>query len=167
MVRDVLIFVMIIAADRITKLMVPLFMDLHQSIPVIPGFFSFTYVKNTGGAFGILAAWDSPLRRTFFIAASIAAIVLLGFLYKQAISGTSPFMRISLIFIAGGAFGNLYDRAFSGEVVDFLDFYVGSWHWPAFNIADSAIFVGAVLLAYLYFTGEADLLMVNQDSDVS
>ena len=165
--RDASIFVVVIAADRITKLIVPHLMDLHQSIPVIPGFFSFTYVRNSGGAFGILAAWDNPLRRTFFITASVAAIILLGFLYKQSMSAASPFMRLSLVFIAGGAFGNLYDRAFSGEVVDFLDFYLGSWHWPAFNAADSAIFVGAVLLAYLYFTGEADVLIVKQDSDVS
>lgn len=167
MMRDASIFVMVVAADRITKLIVPHFMDLHQSIPVIPGLFSFTYVRNTGGAFGILATWDTPLRRIFFIAASISAIILLGFLYKQSISATSPFMRISLVFIAGGAFGNLYDRAVSGEVVDFLDFYLGSRHWPAFNVADSAIFVGAVLLAYLYFTGNADVLVVKQDSDVS
>jgi len=167
MLRDASIFVMVIAADRITKLIVPHFMDLHQSIPVIPSLFSFTYVRNTGGAFGILASWDTPLRRIFFIAASVAAIILLGFLYKQSMSATSQFMRISLVFIAGGAIGNLYDRAVSGEVVDFLDFYLGSWHWPAFNVADSAIFVGAVLLAYLYFTGEADVLHVKQDSDVS
>ena len=167
MIRDALIFVMIIAADRVTKLIVPHFMDLYQSIPVIPNLFSFTYVKNTGGAFGILATWDNPLRRIFFIAASVAAILLLGFLYKQALSVSSPLMRISLVFIAGGAFGNLYDRAVSGAVVDFLDFYVGSWHWPAFNVADSAIFVGAVLLAYLYLTGDAEILMGKQDSNVS
>ena len=64
-------------------------------------------------------------------------------------------------------FGNLYDRAVTGRVVDFLDFYVGSWHWPAFNIADSAIFIGAVLLAYLYFTGQADTFGPVQDPDVS
>ena len=167
MVRDAIIFVVIIAGDRITKIIVPHFMDLHQSIPVIPNLFSFTYVRNTGGAFGILATWDSPLRRFFFIIASIAAIILLFYLYKQALSGSSPLLRISLVFIGGGAFGNLYDRAVTGEVVDFLDLYLGSWHWPAFNIADSAIVVGAVILAWLYFTGEADMLTGRQDSDVS
>jgi signal peptidase II len=167
MIRDAILFTTIITADRITKVIVPYFMDLHQSIPVIPNLFNFTYVKNTGGAFGILASWDSPMRRGFFIIASLAAIVLLWFLYRQAASSSSRMLRISLASIGGGAFGNLYDRAVSGGVVDFLDFYIGSYHWPAFNIADSAISVGAVLLAYCYFTGEAEMLNGRQDPDVS
>ena len=146
MIRDTILFTAIITADRITKVIVPHFMDLHQSIPVIPSLFNFTYVRNTGGAFGILASWASPMRRGFFIIASIAAIVLLWFLYRQAASGSSRLLRISLVSIGGGAFGNLYDRAVSGEVVDFLDFYLGSWHWPAFNIADSAICIGVGML---------------------
>jgi signal peptidase II len=167
MIRDSIIFAAVITADRITKVIVPHFMDLHQSIPVIPNLFNFTYVKNTGGAFGLLASWDSPMRRGFFIIASLAAIVLLWFLYRQAASSSSRMLRISLVFIGGGAFGNLYDRAVYGGVVDFLDFYLGSYHWPAFNIADSAISVGAVILAYLYFTGEADMISDTRDSDVS
>ena len=167
MFRDAILLTAIITADRVTKVMVPHFMDLHQSIPVIPNLFNFTYVLNMGGAFGILASWDSPVRRMFFIGASLAAIVLLLFLYRQALKGTSRLMRISLVLIGGGAFGNLYDRAVSGKVVDFLDFYLGSMHWPAFNIADSAIFVGAVILAYLYFTGQADALSPEEDPDVS
>jgi len=166
MIRDAIIFATVITADRVTKVIVPHFMDLHQSIPVIPNLFNFTYVKNTGGAFGILAAWDSPMRRGFFIFASLAAIVLLWFLYRQAASGSSRMLRVSLAFIGGGAFGNLYDRAVSGAVVDFLDIFIGNYHWPAFNIADSAISVGAVLLAYLFFTGEAEMLNSRQDPDV-
>jgi len=167
MIRDAIIFITVIAGDRITKAVVPHFMDLHQSIPVIPNLFNFTYVKNTGGAFGILASWDSPVRRGFFILASLAAIVLLLFLYRQAAAGSSRLLRISLALIGGGAFGNLYDRAISGEVVDFLDFYIGSYHYPAFNIADSGISVGAVILAYLYFKGEADIFNGGRDTDVS
>ena len=167
MIRDAIIFTAVITADRITKMIVPHFMDLHQSIPVIPNLFNFTYVMNTGGAFGILASWDSPMRRGFFIIASLAAIVLLWFLYRQAASTSSRLLRISLVSIGGGAFGNLYDRTVSGAVVDFLDFYIGSYHWPAFNIADSAIFVGAIILAYLYFTGEADMLNGSQGLNVS
>jgi signal peptidase II len=167
MIRDAIIFAAVITADRITKVIVPHFMDLHQSIPVIPNLFNFTYVRNTGGAFGILASWDSPMRRGFFIIASIAAIVLLWFLYRQAASSSSRLLRISLVSIGGGAFGNLYDRTVSGGVVDFLDFYIGSYHWPAFNIADSAISVGAIILAYLYFTGEADMLNGSQGPNVS
>lgn len=167
MIRDTVLFVVVIVADRVTKMIVPLFMELHQSIPVIPDLFNFTYVRNTGGAFGILASWDSPLRRGFFIVASIGAVVLLGFLYRQAVAGSSRLLRLSLVLIGGGAVGNLYDRAVSGEVVDFLDFYLGSYHWPAFNVADSAITCGALLLAYLFFTGEASVLEGRQDPDVS
>jgi len=166
MIRDSILFAAVITADRITKMIVSHFMDLHQSIPVIPNLFNFTYVKNTGGAFGILATWDSPMRRGFFIIASLAAIVLLWFLYRQAASGSSRLLRLSLVFIGGGAFGNLYDRAVSGEVVDFFDFYIGSYHWPAFNIADSGITVGAVILAYLFYTGDADILNGRQGSNV-
>lgn len=167
MIRDTVIFISVVAGDRITKMMVPHFMDLHETIPVIPNLFNFTYVRNTGGAFGVLAGWDSPLRRIFFIGASLLAIGLLLFLYRQAVTGNSSLLRVSLALIGGGAFGNLYDRAISGRVVDFLDFYLGSWHWPSFNIADSAIFVGAVLLGYLYLTGEADALTPGKDPDVS
>jgi len=167
MIRDALIFCAIVAADRLTKVMVPSFMDLNQSISIIPNLFNLTYVRNTGGAFGILSTWNSPMRRGFFIIASIAAICLLWYLYRQSAAGSSPLLRISLAFIGGGAVGNLYDRAASGQVVDFLDFYLGSWHWPAFNVADSAICIGAIILAYLYFTGEADLLSPKQNSDVS
>ena len=167
MIRDGIIFGGIIAADRLTKVIVPGFMDLNQSIQVIPNLFNLTYVRNTGGAFGILSTWNNPMRRGFFIVASVAAICLLWYLYKQAAAGSySPF-RVSLALIGGGAVGNLYDRSASGQVVDFLDFYLGSWHWPAFNVADSAICVGAIILVYLYFTGKADLLGPKQDPDVS
>ena len=80
MIRDTVLFTVILTADRVTKMIVPRFMDLHQSIPVIPDLFNLTYVRNTGGAFGILASWNSPMRRGFFIVASLAAIVLLWFL---------------------------------------------------------------------------------------
>lgn len=167
MIRDALLFAGIVAADRLTKVIVPRFMDLHESIPVIPGLFNLTYVKNTGGAFGILSSWNNPMRRVFFVIASLAAILLLGYLYRQAVAGSARLLRISLAFIGAGAVGNLYDRAVSGQVVDFLDLYLRTWHWPAFNVADSAICVGAFLLAYLYFTGEADVLNPTQSPDVS
>jgi signal peptidase II len=156
MIADLTLFGAIVAADRISKLIVPRFLDLHESIPVVSGLFNFTYVQNSGGAFGILASWDSPLRRGFFILASIAALVLLWILYRQAAASSSRSLRLALVAIGAGAFGNLYDRAFTGGVVDFLDFYLGTYHWPAFNIADSAISVGAVTLGYLYLTGKAD-----------
>jgi len=163
---DAILFSVILAADRIIKALVPRFMDLNQSIPVIPGFFQITFVKNTGGAFGILAGWDSPLRRGFFILASVAALLLLFFLYRQAVRSPSKPLQTALVLIAGGALGNLYDRFTTGEVVDFLDFFIGRLHWPAFNVADSAIFVGAVFLIYLHLTGRADPPEDHQQPDV-
>jgi len=153
---DLSLFLLILITDRITKVIVPYYMDLHQSIPVIPSFFNLTYVRNAGGAFGMLSGWDSPLRRAFFIGASLCAIILLGYLYKQARSGQSPVLRLSLVILGAGAFGNLYDRAVTGQVVDFLDFFAGPYHWPAFNVADSAITVGAVVLISLFVTGRTE-----------
>ena len=156
LVGNLALFTGILTVDRVTKVLVPYFLDLHQSIPVIPSVFNLTYVLNTGGAFGIMAGWDSPLRRIFFITASIVALGLLIHLYRHA--GKSPHrsIRLSLAVITAGAMGNLYDRMMTGEVVDFLDFYVGSYHWPAFNVADSAITLGAGYLLYLYVTGRVD-----------
>jgi signal peptidase II len=153
---DILLFSTILAADRITKAIIPRLMDLYQSITVVPGFFNITYVRNSGGAFGILAGWNSPFRRFFFILASIAALGLLIYLYRQAVRTATGYFRLAIVLIAAGAFGNLYDRAVTGEVVDFLDFFVGIHHYPAFNVADSAITVGGFLLAYLYLTGRTD-----------
>ena len=154
---ELILFTGILFADRLTKLIVPRFLDLHQTIPVIPSFFQLTYVRNSGGAFGILAGWDSPLRRIFFITASILAVALLVYLFRQARLHSTMAVRLCLAGIGAGALGNLYDRATTGEVVDFLDFFVGSYHWPAFNVADSSISVSVAVLIYLHLTGRADL----------
>lgn len=156
MILDLLLFAAILAADRGTKLLIPAVMDLYTSIPVVPSLFHITYVRNSGGAFGILAGWDSPLRRAFFILASLAALALLVYMYLQALKAPGRALRLSLAAIAAGAIGNLYDRILTGEVVDFLDVFVGSYHWPAFNVADSAITVGACVLGYLFLTGRVD-----------
>ena len=159
---DIWLFSVILAVDRIIKVIIPRILDLHQSAAVIPGFFQITYVRNTGGAFGILGAWDSPYRRLFFILASVAALALLFILYRQAASTTSRYAKSAIVLIASGAAGNLYDRVVTGGVVDFLDFFIGNNHWPAFNVADIAITAGALLLAYIYLrdhkemTSEAD-----------
>ena len=153
---DLFLFILILTADRVTKVLVPHFMDLYESIPVIPSFIHLTYVRNTGGAFGILSGWDSPLRRIFFIVASLGALTLLLYLYRQTVRSGSRALRLSLTAIGAGAMGNLYDRIFSGGVVDFIDIFVGPYHWPSFNVADSAISVGAVTLLFLYMTGHID-----------
>ena len=106
---------------------------------VIPGFFSLTYVRNRGAAWGILAGW-----RLVLVALAVAMLVVLG-RYRLRLFGTGALGRLSFILLAAGIAGNAIDRAILGYVVDFLDFYVGASHFPAFNVADSCICVGVGL----------------------
>jgi signal peptidase II len=149
---ETVLFFALLGLDRATKVVVAHGMELYQSIPLVPGFFHLTYLRNTGGAFSMLAGWDSPLRRAFFVAVSLLAFALLVWLYRK-VRGGHLGVRLALAAVAAGALGNLYDRAVHGEVVDFLDLFAGSHHWPAFNVADSAISCGAVALFVLYLTG--------------
>ncbi|MCP3952328.1 MAG: signal peptidase II [Desulfobacterales bacterium] len=149
--RLLIIAGVIVIADQISKAIVLSKMALYQSISVIPGFFSLTHIHNPGGAFGFLAQQDSFIRIGIFIFASSAAIILIFVLYRQ-IPKTHPVLSAGLALIFGGAIGNLIDRLRFGKVVDFLDFYIGAMHWPAFNVADSAITVGvAIFLVHLVF----------------
>lgn len=143
----------IIVLDQATKLLVHSRMALHESIPVFPSFFQLTYIRNPGAAFGIFAGMDSGFRTTFFVLISIAALVFLGNLYLK-IPRDSLMGRFSVSLIIGGAVGNLVDRIRFGEVVDFLDFFIGRHHWPAFNVADSAISVGVGLLILHFIRSE-------------
>lgn len=132
--------------DQLTKHLIITWFSLYETRTVIPGFFNLTYITNTGAAFGILKG-PEPWRHVFFQAISVAAILSLVYVYlSSAHVNRSFFWGLSLVF--GGAMGNLSDRIRYGHVVDFLDFYSGDWHWPAFNVADSAITIGAILLAY-------------------
>lgn len=135
----------IVALDQATKIWIDTAMALHASFPVIDGFFNITYIRNPGAAFGFLAGAPPLFRSLFFLAVTIAAIgLILYYLYKNPSRG--PFLTISLALILAGALGNMIDRVRLGEVIDFLDFYIGTAHWPAFNVADSAICVGAAVL---------------------
>jgi len=137
--------IVIVGLDQFTKWYVSSVMSLHESYPVIDGLFSITYVRNPGAAFGFLANAAPLFRSVFLIAVSTAAILMiLYYLARNRAAGTVLICALSLI--VGGAAGNLIDRVMLGSVIDFLDLYAGSWHWPAFNVADSAISVGAVLL---------------------
>ena len=136
---------LVVGLDQISKMYVSSVMSLHASHPVIDGFFNITYVRNPGAAFGFLSNAAPMFRSLFLIVVSAAAIVMiLWFLAKN--KSAAMLLTFALSLILGGAVGNLLDRIRFGNVVDFLDFYIASWHWPAFNVADSAISVGAVLL---------------------
>lgn len=137
--------VLVVVLDRISKLLVVNNLDIGESLEVIPGFFYFTYIRNPGAAFGMLAG-----KQWFFVI--IAFIVVTAIIYFQkSISKDLKAIRICLGLIGGGALGNLFDRLFIGEVVDFLDFRVWSY---IFNIADSAIVVGGFLLILLIYKHE-------------
>ncbi|WDE08156.1 signal peptidase II [Thalassomonas viridans] len=136
--------------DQVTKHWVAGTMDLYQSIKVL-SFFNITYVHNPGAAFSFLA--DQPgWQRWFFAAiATIASVVFVVWLAKTP--KENKMLGIAFALMLSGALGNLIDRVLLGYVIDFLDFYIGSYRWPAFNIADSAIFVGAALMILDSFKG--------------
>lgn len=133
-----------LAVDQLTKLYVDRVMVLHQSIPVIDGLFSFTYLRNPGAAFSFLsnASWRLP----FFITVSLAAAVVIVVALKK-VRDDQKLAQVALAMIFSGALGNLIDRIRLGEVIDFLDLYWNTHHWPAFNVADSLICVGVALIA--------------------
>ena len=143
-----IIFLLILLADQYSKLIVQQDMILGQSIPIIHRIFHFTYVQNTGGAFGILRG-----RTNLFIVVSIIVIIfIIYFMLKEEKKDT--YLKIVFSVVLGGAISNLIDRMRLGYVVDFIDFQV----WPVFNIADSAISVGMVLLLFrLFFKKEKSL----------
>lgn len=135
--------------DQATKLHIMQTMRLHESIPVIEGFFNLTYIRNPGAAFGLLASSGPVFRTVFFGLASLFALGLLATIFFR-LEEDDRAGQLSVAAILGGALGNLIDRVRYGEVIDFLDFYVGVYHWPAFNVADAAISVGVFFLVLHY-----------------
>jgi len=141
--RFLWISVVAFVLDQWSKYAVLDSMNLYQSIEVLP-FFNLTYVHNYGAAFSFLSnagGWQ----RWFFTAIAIGISAVILWWLKQS-PRSQKLLPVAFAFILGGALGNVYDRLVHGYVIDFLDFYVNNWHWPAFNIADSAIFIGAGLL---------------------
>ena len=131
--------------DQLTKWIILKSLALYQIIEVIPGFFNIVYFQNPGGAFGFLAGQSPSVRKLVFLFISSLAVCLVYYFYKN-VPKTHPWLAAALALIFGGAIGNLIDRFRMGKVVDFLDFYVGNMHWPAFNVADSAITVGVAII---------------------
>jgi signal peptidase II len=142
-----LIAVAIVCLDRISKLAIAKSISLHESIQVLPGFFRITHVENRGAAFGLFADSPSEWKIAVLVLFSIVALVIVSaLLWRNSHSMSTT--GIGLALILGGALGNLWDRLLSGRVVDFLLFYIGRYQWPAFNVADSAIVIGAGLLVF-------------------
>jgi signal peptidase II len=131
--------------DQVSKTHIMQTMRLHESIPIIPEFFSLTYIRNPGAAFGLLASSSHGFRLVFFGITSLFALGLLAMIFLR-LRHDDWIGQLSIAGILGGAIGNLLDRVRFGEVIDFLDFYVNGYHWPAFNVADAAISVGVFFL---------------------
>ncbi|MGB9071775.1 MAG: signal peptidase II [Terriglobales bacterium] len=142
-----LIAAFVVALDRLSKWAISHRLSLHDSIPVIPGFFRIVHAENPGAAFGLFADSPAEWKASLLILFSLVALVIVSaLLWKNSHRLTST--GIGLALILGGAVGNLWDRLVSKHVVDFLLFYIGRYQWPAFNVADSAIVVGAGLLVF-------------------
>jgi len=138
---------LVIIIDQITKAVILSFIPLYRSIAVVPRFFSLTHIQNPGGAFGFMSNQSSSLLNIIFLFVASLAICLVFYFY---INTPKKYNLLSTGFalIFGGAIGNMIDRIRFGKVVDFLDFYIGDFHWPAFNVADSAISVGIVIFLF-------------------
>jgi len=132
-----------VVLDQGSKLAIDGSMQLYQSIPLIP-YFNITYVRNTGAAFSFLSDAGGWQRWAFAGLALVISVVITVWLTR--LKKHETFLAVALALVLGGAIGNLIDRLAYGYVIDFLDVYYGNWHWPAFNIADSAITVGVMLM---------------------
>lgn len=140
-----------LALDQASKIFIDQSMKLYQSISIINNFFNITYLRNRGAAFSFLS--DASWRLPFFIGVSIiASIAILVAFHK--LRDDQKIAQNALAYIFSGAIGNLIDRVRMGEVIDFLDAHWYSHHWPAFNVADSLICVGVILLAIEMFIEE-------------
>lgn len=141
----------VIVLDQISKRVVVRTIQIHDAVPVINGFFNLVHARNRGMAFGLMNRSHVDLYSYILIAATFAAIVLLVYWFRR-VKTEDKRLVFGFSLILGGAVGNLIDRVRFREVIDFLDFYIGSYHWPAFNVADSAITVGAFGVAlYMLF----------------
>ena len=137
----------IVLLDQFTKALIVRYVPFHQTIPVMGGVFNITHIHNPGGAFGLMANLSPALRSIVFLFISSLAVGLIFYFYKKT-PPNYPWLSAAFALIFGGAIGNLIDRLRFGFVIDFLDFYFENLHWPAFNVADSAISVGIGIFVF-------------------
>ena len=140
----------VVAVDQITKLAVVNYIRVYDSVPVVAGFFNLVHVRNRGMAFGLMNQHKVDSGFYFLVGVTLVAIALL-VLWSFKLRESDLLTCAGLSLILGGAIGNLIDRLRLHEVIDFLDFYFRSYHWPAFNVADSAITVGTFWIAIRLF----------------
>ena len=143
----VVISSLIVFVDQLTKYFILRHLLLGQTVPAIPRFFNITHVQNPGGAFGFLANLSPGMRTLIFLFISSLAVGLIFYFYMKT-PRSQAWLAAGFALIFGGAIGNLIDRVRFGVVIDFLDLYIHKYHWPAFNIADSAISAGIIIFLY-------------------
>lgn len=142
---EVMLILAILAADQLTKTLVRAYVPLHDSVTVIAGVLNITHVRNSGAAFGFLNAVEFPYKQAVVALAATAALIGIA-LYAARVSSHERLARVGLAMILAGAIGNLIDRLWLGSVVDFVDVVFGTWHFWAFNVADSAITLGVIAM---------------------
>lgn len=146
----------VVILDQASKYAIQHLMTFQTQREIIPGFLNLTYILNPGGAFGLLSNLNRPLKVVVFISMSLIAIALLFSIYIY-FKGPGLLIPISIALITGGAAGNFIDRVRLHGVIDFIDLHFRDYHWPAFNIADSAITIGAIALLFQYLRHGEDL----------
>lgn len=144
-----LLILFLLIADQVTKAWIARSIILNSSRQVIPGYFQLVHIRNKGAIFGFFSQSGNRYVFLFLTLASLIALSLVVYYFFKA-STEEKWMKISLSLIIAGALGNFVDRIFKGYVIDFLDVSVKDWHWPSFNIADSCISIGAVLLIFIF-----------------
>ncbi len=139
--------------DQVSKLLILLKVPLGGRVPLIPGLLNLVHVHNKGAAFGLLSGWSAQFAWLFFVMTTALVLVVLGYLLWR-LPEDQRLATLGYSLILTGALGNLIDRVRLGEVVDFIDVYYGHYHWPAFNVADSMVCVGAAVLVWLIIREE-------------
>jgi signal peptidase II len=158
-------FIIVLALDLATKIAIDMHLSYADRIPIIPGFFYLTHVRNTGAAFGLFSDAPQLYRLTFFISVSLIAVWIIIEFYRKLSPG-DRLAALALGLILGGAVGNLIDRIFRQEVIDFLHFRLWrGYSWPDFNVADSAIVVGVGILVLELLASEGEQRVSASDGE--
>ncbi len=145
-VRSALIIVLVVVLDRVSKLYIRSSYAQWDVTVVIPQIFNIVHAENPGAAFSMLASAPPLVRAVLLVGVSAMVMTIVGVMLWRLPKNADALMTTSLALVFGGAFGNLWDRVFRGSVTDFLQVFIGSYEFPAFNVADSAITIGAALL---------------------
>lgn len=153
--RYLLISLAILVLDQWTKWLVETRLSDHATVEVVPNLLNFIHVRNTGVAFGLFASHGEATGTWILTLAGLAALAFVGYYFKT-VAASDRLLLTALALVLGGAVGNLVDRIMSGGVTDFIDFYVGTYHWHTFNVADSAITIGIALMVLSTFRKEPE-----------